>query len=116
MLHACLPCASLRQCGKVVSYDAVSDWKDSLSCSTLLSGSFLHFPHRLSACSSFSLHALLCLTPFSLGHLRAIPSFLLLLACFVLSRCATRGQVKMAYKRHRRRWAKPSTARANAPS
>src|SRR6266567_5430264 len=91
MLHACLPCASLRQCGKVVSYDAVSDWKDSLSCSTLLSGSFLHFPHRLSACSSFSLHALLCLTPFSLGHLRAIPSFLLLLACFVLSRCATRG-------------------------
>src|SRR5438874_7908978 len=26
------------------------------------------------------------------------------------------SQVKMAYKRHRRRWAKPSTARANAPS
>ena len=26
------------------------------------------------------------------------------------------SQVKMAYKRHRRRWAKPSTARAHAPS
>src|SRR5258707_985807 len=26
------------------------------------------------------------------------------------------SQVKMAYKRHRRRWAKPSTAHANAPS
>src|SRR5712691_11785307 len=41
MVHACLSCASLRRGGKVVSYDAVSDWKDPLSCSMLLSGRFL---------------------------------------------------------------------------
>src|SRR6266568_2273092 len=41
MVHACLPCASLRRCGKVVSDDAVSDWKSPLSCSMLFSGRFL---------------------------------------------------------------------------
>src|SRR6266567_7317109 len=93
MVHACLPCASLRRCGKVVSDDAVSDWKSLFRVQCSSQAGSCHFPHRLSACSSFSLHALLCLTPFSLCRLREIPSFLLLLACFVLSRCATRGNV-----------------------
>src|SRR2546426_4400052 len=49
----------------------------------------------VSACSSFSLHSLLCISPFSLPFLfLTLESYSLvpfLLACFVLSRCATRG-------------------------
>jgi hypothetical protein len=41
MRHARMPCASLSRCGKVVSSSSASDWKYPLSCSMLLSGTFL---------------------------------------------------------------------------
>ncbi len=53
----------------------------------------------VSACSSFSLHSLLCVSPFSLPFffvtLERSSSVPFLLACFVLSRCATRGHHRM---------------------
>src|SRR2546422_4129515 len=55
----------------------------------------------VSACSSFSLHSLLCISPFSLPFLfLTLESYSLvpfLLACFVLSRCATRGQMDTGF-------------------
>ena len=49
----------------------------------------------VSVCSSFSLHSLLCISPFSLPFLfltlESYSSVPFLLACFVLARCATRG-------------------------
>src|SRR5258706_16262218 len=41
MRYVCMPCASLRRRGKVVSYSSASDWKYPLSFSMLLSGTFL---------------------------------------------------------------------------
>ena len=62
----------------------------------------------VSACSSFfSLHSLLCISPFSLPFLfLTLESYSLvpfLHACFVLSRCATRGKItatKAPYTAH----------------
>ena len=45
----------------------------------------------------FPPHALFCLLPVSLWRLRDIPAFLILLACLVSSRCATRGQMLSAW-------------------
>ena len=91
MRHARMPYASLKRCGKLVSDNSASDCKYHLSRSMLLSGTFLSLSTRLSACSSFSPHALFCLPPVSLWRLRDIPAFLIVFACLVSSRCATRG-------------------------
>ena len=91
MRHVRMPYASLKRCGKLVSDNSASDCKYHLSRSMLLSGTFLSLSTRLSACSSFSPHALFCLPPVSLWRLRDIPAFLIVFACLVSSRCATRG-------------------------
>src|SRR5271167_2996334 len=91
MRHACMPCASLRRCGKVVSSYSASDGKYHLSCSMLLSGTFLPLSTPpLSLLLFFSPRSFLPYTFFALT-LERYSSFLLLFACLVLSRCATRG-------------------------
>ncbi len=95
MVHVCLPCASLRRCGKVVSYDSVSDWKYPLSCSMLLSGTFLPLSTPpLSLLLFFSPRSSLPDTFFALTLERYsfIPTIVCLL-CFISLRNSWAGHV-----------------------
>jgi hypothetical protein len=97
MRHARMPCASLSRCGKVVSSSSASDWKYPLSCSMLLSGTFLPLSTPpLCLLLFFSPRSFLPYTFFALTLERY--SFIPTIVCLVLSRCATRGKGRTRHR------------------